>query len=204
MTISAEWLTRNPVVFFKQGISFRFFLWYQCAYCAVSLETNDIKPELLDVVGSCSFQKANILHSLAWKMWYLHIMTIIHCMPTCPSVILLACYIKETRKLDWKESSCFTRYTTRPKVCGHLLVKHLIPKSWALIRTHCCYNSLHSWKTAPDHYSSSKLNSWHYTFRKVAFSWHSPNPDSSIGLPDGEAWFIIPESNGSELYTADA
>ena len=38
-------------------------------------------------------------------------------------------------------------YTTWPKVCGHLLVKHLIPKSWALIWSWsplCCYNSLHS------------------------------------------------------------
>uniref|UniRef100_A0AAZ3P2R5 EF-hand domain-containing protein n=1 Tax=Oncorhynchus tshawytscha TaxID=74940 RepID=A0AAZ3P2R5_ONCTS len=33
------------------------------------------------------------------------------------------------------------------KVCGHLLVKHLIPTSWALIWSWyplCCYNSLHS------------------------------------------------------------
>jgi hypothetical protein len=40
-----------------------------------------------------------------------------------------------------------TTYTTRPKVCEHLLNKHLIPKSWALIRSWsplCCYNSLHS------------------------------------------------------------
>ena len=32
------------------------------------------------------------------------------------------------------------------KVCGHLLVKHLIPISWALIwswSTLCCYNSLY-------------------------------------------------------------
>jgi hypothetical protein len=39
----------------------------------------------------------------------------------------------------------------------------------------------------PGHYSSStKLYSWHYAFGQVAFSWHWPNPDSSIGLPDGE------------------
>uniref|UniRef100_A0A8C7GQ14 Transcription initiation factor IIB n=1 Tax=Oncorhynchus kisutch TaxID=8019 RepID=A0A8C7GQ14_ONCKI len=35
-------------------------------------------------------------------------------------------------------------YTTQPEVCGHLLVEHLIPKSWALICSWsplCCYNS---------------------------------------------------------------
>ena len=38
-------------------------------------------------------------------------------------------------------------YSTLPKVCGHLFVEHLIPKSWALIWSWsplCCYNSLHS------------------------------------------------------------
>ena len=38
-------------------------------------------------------------------------------------------------------------HTTWPKVCGHLLVKHLIPKSWALIWSWphlCCHNSLHT------------------------------------------------------------
>ena len=37
------------------------------------------------------------------------------------------------------------KYTTRPKVCGHLLVDHLIPKSWALIWSWSplyCYTSL--------------------------------------------------------------
>ena len=29
---------------------------------------------------------------------------------------------------------------------------------------------------------------------KVAFSWHPPNPDSSIGLLDGEVGFITPEN----------
>ena len=48
---------------------------------------------------------------------------------------------------------------------------------------------------APDHYSSSiKLYSWHYAFRQVEFSWHLPNPDLSVGLPDGEELFIIPEN----------
>jgi hypothetical protein len=43
------------------------------------------------------------------------------------------------------------------------------------------------WKTAPDHYSSStKLYSWPYALGQVVFSWHPPNPDSSITLPDGE------------------
>ena len=28
---------------------------------------------------------------------------------------------------------CYILYSTWPKVCGHLLVEHLIPKSWALI-----------------------------------------------------------------------
>uniref|UniRef100_A0A674E8V8 Aryl-hydrocarbon-interacting protein-like 1 n=1 Tax=Salmo trutta TaxID=8032 RepID=A0A674E8V8_SALTR len=41
---------------------------------------------------------------------------------------------------------------------------------------------------APDHYSSStKLYSWHYAFGQVAFCWHPPNPNVSVGLPDGEA-----------------
>ena len=52
------------------------------------------------------------------------------------------------------------------------------------------------WKTAPDHYSSStKLYSWHYALGQVAFSWHPPNPDSSVGLPDLKAWFITPEND---------
>jgi hypothetical protein len=29
---------------------------------------------------------------------------------------------------------------------------------------------------------------------EVAFSWHPPNPDSTVGLPDGEVWFSTPES----------
>jgi hypothetical protein len=36
--------------------------------------------------------------------------------------------------------------------------------------------------------------SWHYAFGQVALYWHLPNPDSSVGLPDGEAWFITPEN----------
>uniref|UniRef100_UPI0035901350 leukocyte tyrosine kinase receptor n=1 Tax=Myxine glutinosa TaxID=7769 RepID=UPI0035901350 len=39
----------------------------------------------------------------------------------------------------------------------------------------------------PDHDSSStKLYSLHYASRQIAFSSHPPNPDSSVGLPDGE------------------
>jgi hypothetical protein len=50
-------------------------------------------------------------------------------------------------------------------------------------------------KTAPDHYSSStKLYSWHYALALVAFFWHPPNPDSSVRLPDAEAWFTTPEN----------
>jgi hypothetical protein len=50
-------------------------------------------------------------------------------------------------------------------------------------------------KTAPNYYSSStKLYSWHYAFRQVAFSWNVPNPDSSVGLPDGKVGFITPEN----------
>ena len=37
-------------------------------------------------------------------------------------------------------------------------------------------------------YSSfTKLYSWHYVLGQVAFSWHLPNPDLSVELPDGEA-----------------
>ena len=51
------------------------------------------------------------------------------------------------------------------------------------------------WKTSPDHYSSTtKLYSWHYALAQVAFTWHPPNPYSSVGLPDGEAWFLTPEN----------
>ena len=50
-------------------------------------------------------------------------------------------------------------------------------------------------KTAPDHYSSStKLYSWHYAFGQVVFSWNPPSSDLSVGLPDGEAWFITTEN----------
>jgi hypothetical protein len=39
-----------------------------------------------------------------------------------------------------------------------------------------------------DHYSSStKLYSWHYALGPVAFSWHLPNPDLSVRLPDGDS-----------------
>ena len=45
----------------------------------------------------------------------------------------------------------------------------------------------------PNHYSSSaKLYSWHYALGQVAISWLPLNPDLSVGLPDGEAWFITP------------
>ncbi|KAM9529401.1 transducin-like enhancer protein 4 isoform 2-T2 [Salvelinus alpinus] len=30
--------------------------------------------------------------------------------------------------------------------------------------------------------------------QEVLFSWHSPNPDLSVGLTDGEGWFITPEN----------
>jgi hypothetical protein len=60
--------------------------------------------------------------------------------------------------------------------------------------------------------NSLTVNSWHYALGKVAFFWHPPNPDSSVGLPVGEAWFITPEnvfpllqsSNRCELYTIQA
>jgi hypothetical protein len=38
------------------------------------------------------------------------------------------------------------------------------------------------------------LNSWHHAFGQVRFSWHPPNPDLSVGLPDGEVEFIPPEN----------
>uniref|UniRef100_A0A8C7RGW8 Heparan sulfate proteoglycan 2 n=1 Tax=Oncorhynchus mykiss TaxID=8022 RepID=A0A8C7RGW8_ONCMY len=47
----------------------------------------------------------------------------------------------------WGTSEGIRRCTTRPEVCGHLLVVRLIPKLWALIWSWsplCCYNSLHS------------------------------------------------------------
>jgi hypothetical protein len=55
-------------------------------------------------------------------------------------------------------------YTTWPKVCGHLLVKHLIPKSWALQwswSTLCCYNllgrlSTRCWNIAAELWFSNK------------------------------------------------
>ena len=39
---------------------------------------------------------------------------------------------------------------------------------------------------SPNHYSSTNRYSWHYALGQVVFSWHLPNPDSSVGLPDGE------------------
>ena len=44
----------------------------------------------------------------------------------------------------------------------------------------------------PNH--EKQLHSWHYAFGQVAFSWHPPNLDSYIGLPDDVAWFITPEN----------
>jgi hypothetical protein len=35
---------------------------------------------------------------------------------------------------------------------------------------------------------------WHYAFGKIVFTWYPPNPDSSVRLPDGKAWFITPEN----------
>jgi hypothetical protein len=32
-----------------------------------------------------------------------------------------------------------------------------------------------------------KIYSGHYALGQVAFSWHPPNPDLSVGLPDSEA-----------------
>ena len=49
-------------------------------------------------------------------------------------------------------------------------------------------------RSGTDHYSSStKLYRWYYTLGQVAFPWHPPNPDLSVGLPDVEARFITPE-----------
>jgi hypothetical protein len=51
------------------------------------------------------------------------------------------------------------------------------------------------WQIDPDHnFSSTKLYSCHCAFRQVAFSRHPPNTDVSIGLPDGEAWFITQDN----------
>jgi hypothetical protein len=36
--------------------------------------------------------------------------------------------------------------------------------------------------------------SWHYALWQVVYSWHTPNPDLSVGLPAGEAWFITQEN----------
>jgi hypothetical protein len=56
--------------------------------------------------------------------------------------------------------------------------------------------------SAADHYSSStKLYSCHYALGQVAFSWHPPNPDSSVGLPDVEAWFITLENAFPQLQS---
>ena len=38
-----------------------------------------------------------------------------------------------TRSIIYEQIQLVGIYTTWPKVCGHLLVEHLIPKSWALI-----------------------------------------------------------------------
>ncbi|XP_045557914.1 protein kinase C and casein kinase substrate in neurons protein 1 isoform X2 [Salmo salar] len=37
------------------------------------------------------------------------------------------------------------------------------------------------------HLDITNNESWHYALGQVAFSWHPPNPDSSVGLPDDEA-----------------
>jgi hypothetical protein len=57
-------------------------------------------------------------------------------------------------------------YTTWLKVSGHLLVEHLIPKSWALIWSWsplCCYNSLHfsgkAFHKTLEHYSRDLFHS---------------------------------------------
>ena len=48
--------------------------------------------------------------------------------------------------------------------------------------------SLNHEKQLQTHYSSyTNLYSWHYALGQVAFSWHPPNPDLSVGQPDGEA-----------------
>ena len=39
-----------------------------------------------------------------------------------------------------------------------------------------------------------RQNSQVVLFGQVVFSWHPSNPDSSVALPDGEAWFITPEN----------
>ena len=110
---------------------------------------------------------------------------------------------------------------TLPKVCGHLLFEHLIPKSWRLIWSWSSRMALYAialrfpftgtkrpspnHETAPDHYYSfTKHYSWHYALGQVAYL--------SVRLPDGEEWSITlenlistaPESNSSKLYTTPA
>ena len=66
---------------------------------------------------------------------------------------LFSCPLSPTLSVSGDKNNTFITFQCMrklhhwPKVCGHLLILHLIPKSWALIWSLsllCCYNSLHS------------------------------------------------------------
>ena len=88
-----------------------------------------------------------------------------------------------------------------PQSWEHGIVQHLLV-CWSIQSSfHWKYGAKSSsWKTTPHHNRpSTKHYTWHNAVRQVPFSWQPPNPDSSIGLPDGEAQFVTPENESPLL-----
>lgn len=58
-----------------------------------------------------------------------------------------------------------------------------------------CSNSSQRWFFLDWGQDSVQANyTMHSAVRQIPFSWKLPYPDLSIGLPDGEVWFVTPEN----------
>uniref|UniRef100_A0A3B4CFI5 Myosin binding protein C, cardiac n=1 Tax=Pygocentrus nattereri TaxID=42514 RepID=A0A3B4CFI5_PYGNA len=87
--------------------------------------------------------------------------------------------------------SCWNRKRLFPK-CSHKVESMKLSKiSWSAEALIVCFNGTKGPGPTPEEQPhnppSTKLYTWHNAVRQVPFSWQLPNPDSSIGLPDGES-----------------
>jgi hypothetical protein len=100
---------------------------------------------------------------------------IIYCTVYYTGVFIILCIVLKKVNLQFKPQHFISIvYTTWPKVCGHLLVEHLIPKSWVFIWSWsplCCWESFPLDIGAPllglpfSHKSISEVGHWCWAIR---------------------------------------
>jgi hypothetical protein len=87
--------------------------------------------------------------------------------------------------------SCWNRKGPSPNCCAHSLSRMSLYVVAVRFRSLELRGLARTMKNSPRPlFLLQQTFSWHFALGQVAFFWHPPNPDSSIGLPDGEAWFI--------------